>query len=301
MDILRIMSDQIMSDGGTYMKLLEDFCNYIMNEKNLSMNTVDGYGRDLSQFTSFIEKPVTKVTTEDVSSFLSHRRAEGDGVSTVSRKLSAIKSFYNFLVRRGKLKYNPASSIEGMKKPKRLPRPVDSEDIDSLLNMIDNLRDRTIFEVLYATGIRREELCAINIQTDINFRRGELRVVGKGDSERIIPLFPRTLDYIKSLSAEHGKEWLFPSIKTGGHIGKRQINEIVNKWTGAAGLEWVTPHKFRHSFATHLMDNGVDLGDIQELLGHSSPETTKIYAGVSKGRARSAVMKHPLATEKGQP
>ncbi|MEK5060914.1 MULTISPECIES: tyrosine-type recombinase/integrase [unclassified Paenibacillus] len=283
------------------MKLLEDFCNYIMNEKNLSMNTVDGYGRDLSQFTSFIEKPVTKVTTEDVSSFLSHRRAEGDGVSTVSRKLSAIKSFYNFLVRRGKLKYNPASSIEGMKKPKRLPRPVDSEDIDSLLNMIDNLRDRTIFEVLYATGIRREELCAINIQTDINFRRGELRVVGKGDSERIIPLFPRTLDYIKSLSAEHGKEWLFPSIKTGGHIGKRQINEIVNKWTSAAGLEWVTPHKFRHSFATHLMDNGVDLGDIQELLGHSSPETTKIYAGVSKGRARSAVMKHPLATEKGQP
>lgn len=301
MDILRIMSDHIMSDGGICMKLLEDFCNYIMNEKNLSMNTVDGYGRDLSQFTSFIEKPVTKVTTEDVSSFLSHRRAEGDGVSTVSRKLSAIKSFYNFLVRRGKLKYNPASSIEGMKKPKRLPRPVDSEDIDSLLNMIDNLRDRTIFEVLYATGIRREELCAINIQTDINFRRGELRVVGKGDSERIIPLFPRTLDYIKSLSAEHGKEWLFPSIKTGGHIGKRQINEIVNKWTSAAGLEWVTPHKFRHSFATHLMDNGVDLGDIQELLGHSSPETTKIYAGVSKGRARSAVMKHPLATEKGQP
>lgn len=122
--------------------------------------------------------------------------------------------------------------------------------------------------------------------------------MGKGDSERIIPLFPRTLDYIKSLSAEHGKEWLFPSIKTGGHIGKRQINEIVNKWTSAAGLEWVTPHKFRHSFATHLMDNGVDLGDIQELLGHSSPETTKIYAGVSKGRARSAVMKHPLATEK---
>lgn len=115
MDILRIMSDHIMSDGGTCMKLLEDFCNYIMNEKNLSMNTVDGYGRDLSQFTSFIEKPVTKVTTEDVSSFLSHRRAEGDGVSTVSRKLSAIKSFYNFLVRRGKLKYNPASSIEGMK------------------------------------------------------------------------------------------------------------------------------------------------------------------------------------------
>lgn len=276
------------------MKLLEDFYNYMMNEKNLALNTVDGYGRDLNQFTSFIDKTITKITSEDVSSFLAHRRAEGDGVATVSRKLSAIKSFYTFLVRKGKMKYNPAASIEGMKKPKRLPKPVDAEDIYRLLDIIDNLRDRTVFEVLYGAGIRREELCSIRVD-EINFRKGELRVVGKGDKERIVPIFPRTLGYMKSLAAEHGKEWLFPSIKTGGHLGKRQINEIVNKWRSAAGLDWITPHKFRHSFATHLLDNGADLGDIQELLGHSSPETTKIYAQVSKSRARSAVMRHPLA------
>lgn len=282
------------------MKLLNDFYNYIATEKNLSANTLDGYSRDLNQFAEFIDKALTKIKTEDISAFLAHRRANGDGASTVSRKLSAIKSFYNFLVRKGKVKYNPASSIETMKKPKRLPKPVDAEEINRLLNMIDNLRDRTVFEVLYGTGLRREEVCSINITRDINFRKGELRVVGKGDKERIVPLVPRTLDFIKSLAAEHGKEWLFPSIKTGGHLGKRQINEIVNKWTIAAGLEGVTPHKFRHSFATHLLDNGADLGDIQELLGHSSPETTKIYAQVSKGRVRSAVMRHPLAQQEGQ-
>lgn len=279
-------------------EIIKGFKMYLSGEKNLSDNTVDGYERDLNQFCEYLGRPIEEATADDVSNFIVSLRFKGMKVSTTNRKLSSLKTFYKYLVRKRIIEFSPAESIEGGKKEQRLPKPVDLEDITELFELIDNLRDRVMFEVLFATGVRREELASIKVNS-INFRRGFISVVGKGDKERLIPMYPKALELCERLAKSHKSKWLFPSRKNkGNHISKRQVNEIVTKWVKEAGLKDkdITPHKFRHSFCTYLFDNGADIKTIQDMAGHESASTTNLYTKVSISRNKKEYLQfHPMA------
>lgn len=282
------------------MDFLEDFKSYLLLERNLSINTVHNYELDIKQFMNYISKPLEEVTSDDISKFIITIRKEGRSVSTANRKLSTIKSFYKFLIRQGVCKTNPADRIDSGKREQRLPKPADIEDIEKLIKTADNLRDKLIFELLFATGLRREELCNISIN-DVNFNDGYIRVFGKGGKERIVPCHPTALKMITDLFNKHNSKWLFPSRKNKGHhIHVHTVNDIFKKWVAKAGLEGknITPHKLRHSFATYLHNNGADILVIQKLLGHSSVSTTQIYTQVSSELSMKEYMKyHPKANK----
>lgn len=278
-------------------KYVELFRVYLESERNMSHNTVVSYVSDLDKFFEFTGKPVTKVSSSDVLSFVVHMRDQGLAVATRGRRLSALKSFYRFMVRKERMRFNPAEVIGSPKLDRRLPRPIDVEDIDRIVDVIDNLRDRVMIEVLYGVGIRREELSTIKVR-DINFTYGFVRVIGKGNVERSVPLHADALDQVHELISQQDSEWLFPGYN-GTHISNRQINAIIKKWADMVGLDWVTPHKFRHSFGTHLHNNGAELRTIQELMGHANPNTTQIYTKVSSERSRKEYLQfHPRSKKR---
>lgn len=275
---------------------IQSFINYMSNVKRLSQNTIINYQSDLTQFFDFIQKPVDQITKEDISKFLSYLKEEKIQTSTSNRKLSALKSFYKFLVREDIVVNNPTIVIECAKIEHKVIEVLDNGDIDVILSKITNQRDRLIIEILYGTGIRREELARIRLQ-DINFNKGIIKIFGKGSKERIVPIHPNALNLIKDYINSHDSEWLFPSKKyKDRHISIRRINEIVASYSETTGFK-LNPHKFRHSFATALFENGADIKVIQNLLGHESINTTNIYANISVERNKREYMKyHPRAT-----
>jgi site-specific recombinase XerD len=213
--------------------------------------------------------------------------------STRNRKLSALKTFFKYLARRGRVPFSPAADIEGAKQDKHLPKPINVEVLDQLFEAVNNLRDRTLLEILYGCGLRRMELVKIRI-SDIDFTQGFIRVLGKGGTERIVPIRGIALQITKELAAKASGEWLFEG--GNGHLSARQANDIIAKWRGVVGAKWITPHKFRHSFATHLLNNGMELKYVQELLGHANPATTQIYTKVDNRRvANDYEQFHPRA------
>lgn len=275
---------------------MEDFENYLRYERNLSENTLDGYCRDINQFFTFAPKSYSEITPDDVSNFTMHVRKQGCSATTSNRKLSAIKTYFGFLVKKGKLQNNPAILIESAKQEKKLPRPVDVQDIDATVDKIDNLRDKLMIELLYCTGVRRSELVSIKV-SDIN-HQGYIRVFGKGNKERIVPLAPATMDMIaewlheREISGEGDPTYLFPGKKK-PQLCAWQVGEVIRKWRGNANI---TPHKLRHSFATDLLSNGADLRTIQEFMGHSSLSTTERYTAVTMEKKLQDYKKfHPRA------
>lgn len=279
------------------MKAVEDFKRYLEVERRASTHTVEGYITDLKQFFDIVNKEVSEVEPDDISHFLGELVEKGMTVSTSNRKLSSVKTFFKYLVRHGHLKHDPSSLIESGKLEQRLPKPVDIEDINVLINVADNLRDRTIFELLFGLGVRREELVGIRI-SNINHRRGYVRVFGKGNKERIIPAHAKALELIKEQAESHSSPWLFPGRNPSAHLSVRRLNEIVTSWVGKAGLvgKDITPHKFRHSFGTYLFENGADIRTIQDMMGHASIDTTNKYTKVSLKRNIEEYLKyHPRA------
>ena len=279
------------------MKELDDFKRYLRAERRASLHTIEGYITDLKQFFDTVSKEVREVTPNDITCFLGKLVENGMTISTSNRKLSSVKTFFKYLMRQGVLKSDPAAIIESGKLEQRLPKPVDIEDINVLINMADNLRDRTIFELLFGLGVRREELVGIRI-SNINYRRGYVRVFGKGSKERIIPAHTTALSLMKEQAESHSSPWLFPGRDPSTHLSVRRLNEIVTQWVGKAGLEGkdITPHKFRHSFGTYLFENGADIRAIQDMMGHASIDTTNKYTKVSLRRNVEEYLKyHPRA------
>jgi site-specific recombinase XerD len=178
---------------------------------------------------------------------------------------------------------------------------VDVEDINLIIKITDNLRDRTIFELLFGLGVRREELVNIS-KSSINYSRNYVRVFGKGNKERIVPAHPDALALVKQLSDSNTSEWLFPGRNQATHLSVRRLNDIVSGWAYKAGLygKNITPHKFRHSFGTYLFENGADIRVIQDMMGHCSIDTTNKYTKVSLRRNIEEYMRcHPRAKAKG--
>ncbi len=274
------------------MNELKLFKEYMESERNLAGNTVSGYVSDMEQFIAYINKPLTRITANDISSFIGYLKDMDCGARSRNRKLSALRTFFRFMVRKEKMKYNPAATIEGSKIEQRLPQPIDEIDINKMIALTENLRDKVVLEILYGTGIRREELVQLRVD-DINFNQGFIRVFGKGSKERYVPLYSDALELIKELLATQDSEWVFEG-RYGGHLSVRQVNDIIAKYRTKVNKPWITPHKFRHSFATHLHNNGAELKVIQDLLGHSNPSSTQVYTKVSNERNRLEYLQyHP--------
>ena len=263
-------------------------------EKKLSKNTIKSYQNDLDEFSNTIKKELLSLTKEDILSFLEKLTQEGKSATTKAHYFTVIQSFYNFYLEEGVISKNPCENLKSPKIPKKIPKYLTYEEVDKLLNMplntIYDYRTKAMLELLYATGMRISELLSLR-HTNINFENDSVLVEGKGGKERIIPFNETTKYYLKlyledyrpSLIKHHKDyEELFLNNR-GTPMTRQGMFKLLKQTAIKASIQKeISPHILRHSFATHLLNNGADLRVIQELLGHSDISTTQIYTHVSK-------------------
>lgn len=287
-------------------ELIESFKIYLQVEKGYSKNTVSAYISDLVSFDQSNAKiPLEKVNEKDIKKYLLKIKDDGYCPSTLARKLSSIKTFYKFLTNEGYVNDLPVVNLPVGRKPLRLPETIDTESVKELIESAKGIkpvdyRDRAILEVLYGAGLRISELIGLNYD-DIDREDGFVRVFGKGSKERLVPLGKKALkavnDYIAKswlIMAKDSRNALFLNVR-GRRLTRQAIWLIVKKYANECSLQ-IHPHTLRHSFATHLLENGADLRSVQQLLGHSSISTTQIYTHLNQRHLRSVYFKcHPRA------
>ena len=287
----------------------EDFLRHISTEKNLSVHTVRNYLSDLSQFVECLKSVLEKdsLSIEDfhnidhlmIRAFLAKLCDKGLNKSSVARKISAIRTFFNYLCRELGWVNNPGKMVSTPRRAGNLPRFLSVDEADRLLNApsgvdVMTLRDRAILETFYSAGIRIGEIVAVNIE-DLNFMDGLLRVKGKGRKERIVPIGSKAVaairEYLKNSPLPGAPLFLN---RFGKRITTRSVHRIVEKYKKLSGLWDMTPHSIRHSFATHMLEGGADLRSVQEMLGHTSLSTTQRYTHVSMDKLMEVYDKaHP--------
>lgn len=286
--------------------LLENFLEYLSKEKRYSFYTIRSYRIDLSQFIEFLKerkdgKFLLKTTRSDVRDYLGYLLRYGYTRGSASRKLSSVKSFFRFLHRQDLIKVNPALDVKTPKIPKRLPKFLSQVQAQEVLDKYPfTKRDKAILELLYGSGLRASELIGLD-QKDIDFFNDQIKVMGKGRKERIIPLGRMAKEALKEYLGERKgmtSQAVFLN-KRGERLSTRSLQRIVNRiLLSLADASGINPHIFRHSFATHLLERGCDLRAVQELLGHSSLATTQIYAHLTSERLKEIYKKaHPRAEE----
>ena len=287
--------------------LLERFLNYLSVEKGLAVNSVRSYERDLSRYFNHMKtKQPDEISHQDVVSFLAGLSTAGLSPRSSARNLAAIRGLHKYLLIDSLAKTDPTVNVETPRGWKRLPKSLSSADVESLLEKPDTstvlgLRDKAMLEVLYATGLRVSELVGLKIG-DINLERGFLIVLGKGSKERAVPIGDTAIDVVREylgrarplLLKGKDSEMLFISSQRRG-LTRQMFWERIKQCALKAGIEKnISPHTLRHSFATHLLDNGADLRAVQAMLGHSDISTTQIYTHVSRERLRQIHEKyHP--------
>ena len=278
---------------------VEDYLRYSQIERGLSDNTIFAYRQDLMDFLSFLKKEgldswPTKAV--DIDAFLAEQRDLNKATSSISRMISSLRKFYQWLVRQNIQKINPMLEIDSPKKEHRLPVALSVDEVTKLLDQPDvtkklGIRDRALLETLYATGIRVSEL--INLKfSDLHEELKLLKVLGKGSKERLIPISDVAISWIKSYQEKVRDPLLLKSGKytdtiflnnRGGALTRQAVWQIIKRYCQMAGIRKnVTPHTLRHTFATHLLENGADLRVVQEILGHSDISTTQIYTNLSQ-------------------
>lgn len=291
---------------------LPDFLNYLSVERGLALNTIESYGRDLNQFLTYLKEKkkigIAETTQATVVGYLLHLQAKGRATATISRSLAAIKCYYNFLEKEMIIPGNLTVNLEAPKQERKLPRVLSVEDVTRLLEEPDlktpsGMRDRAMLEVLYATGLRVSELINLRI-SDINMEEGFLRCLGKGSKERIVPLGSTAIKYLRYY-LEHARKFLASDPREeriflnhhGRGLTRQGFWKIIKKYAERLdNPHSITPHTLRHSFATHLLENGADLRSVQEMLGHADISTTQIYTHLTKNRLREVYDKtHPRA------
>ena len=290
------------------MRYLEEYLKYLKYQKNYSIETIDSYEEDLVEFMDFLSREnleLLDVKYDDVRFFLMELDKKHNKASTVSRKLSSLRGFYKFLMNNDYTSNNPFSLIKTPRKEKRLPRFFYYNELEEMFNSIDisttlGQRNRLILEVLYASGVRVSELVNIKLK-DINDE--EIKVLGKGNKERITRIgdYAREIldlylsDGYKELNKKNS-EFLFLN-KDGGKLTTRGIRYILDEIIKNTNVKKkISPHMLRHSFATHLLNEGCDILSVQELLGHESLTATAIYTHVSTDRLKDVYFKtHPRA------
>ena len=296
----------------TFAYYIDKFLNYLSIEKNYSPHTITNYKIDLQEFESFLNPPETKSQKASVDikeidyfllrKFLSFLNEKNFNKKTLSRKISTLKSFFKFMVREGEIKNNPASSLIYPRLDKNLPKFLTEEEAKKILEIpkgddILSLRDKAILEFLYSTGARVSEMVSLKID-DLDLISGVVKVMGKGRKERLLPMGEPAIVSIKNyLDKRLDSNPFFLINKRGGSLTDRGVRMIIDRCMRKAAFTLkISPHTFRHSFATHLLNRGADLRSVQELLGHSSIATTQIYTHLTIDSLKKVYEKaHPRA------
>ena len=272
----------------------------MLAQRGLSPNTVEAYGQDIESFFLYrqelaqgaAEESLPDPDVQEIFLYLAWLRARQNTGRTLARRLSALRAFFAFAVEEGRLRKNPAELLENPKLPQHLPEVLTRDEVESLLAQPDlrdksGRRDRCMLELLYAAGLRVSELCTMCVP-DLDLQRGLVRVFGKGSKERLVPLHQMLADYISAcrpLFAPTGNQ-LFVN-RSGRALTRQYVWKMVKKYALEAGIRRaISPHTFRHSFATHLLEGGADLRAVQMLLGHADISATEIYTHVQAERLR---------------
>jgi integrase/recombinase XerC len=296
-------------------KIFDRYIQYLEAERNASPYTVRNYRADLADFFKFLKgKELTLLNEVDrhvLRDYLSHLVEVGIAKASIARKLSAIRSFYRYLVREEIISENPIEQVSSPKLDKRLPSFLTREEMEKLLGAPDlstplGQRDRALLELLYASGLRVSELASLTPE-QIDLNSNEIRVWGKGSKERMVlmgePAAAALKSYLKEgrtkLLGKKRSQALFLN-RYGQRLPARSVQRLLEGHAKKAGIgKRVHPHMLRHTFATHMLDGGADLRVVQELLGHARLTSTQIYTHVTKGQARKVYLSaHPLAREK---
>ncbi len=289
-------------------KWVDEFRYYLRFERNLSVNTIDSYGRDIVDYISFLDNYPDTAGEAAVVAYLEHLRTGNKSAATQARRLAAIKAFYRYLLRENHIGADPTELLVAPKMARRLPGVLSVEQVTRLVESPDTtkqtgIRDRAMLEMLYATGVRVSELCHLTVD-DWWVDPGRIRCLGKGSKERYVPLgrvavvwLLRYLDVSRPLlSKDSSVKTLFLS-RQGKGLTRQGFWKVLKKYAAGLGIsQTITPHTLRHSFATHLLENGADLRAVQEMLGHQDISTTQIYTHVSQKRLRPVYDEtHPRA------
>lgn len=289
--------------------IIEQFLDQLWQEYGLSQNTIESYRLDLAQFTDWLDSPREFLTVDHskLQDFLGFRIDQGYKESSSLRMLSCLRKFFRFLCLENYRKDDPTATLESFRKPTRLPKSLNEEQVMDLLNVPNifdpiELRDKAMLELLYATGLRVTELVSLTTE-NMSLRQGVVRIIGKGDKERLVPMGEEAIYWIQEyfqqarpiLLNQQQSNVVFPS-KRGTQMTRQTFWHRIKYYAQLAGIESekLSPHVLRHAFATHLVNHGADLRVVQMLLGHSDLSTTQIYTHVAKARLKSLHEKyHP--------
>jgi len=299
-------------------QVIGDFLKYLEVEKGFPTNTIVAYRNDLNQLASFIEEEAAKrgsippwasFDRQSMLSYLLDLRQRNYAATTVARKVAAARSFFNFMVAEGVIKANPIQDVRSPRIGKSLPKPISISQVRRLIEQPSKLptleakRDRAMLELLYASGMRVSELVSLNLG-DVDLENGYVRCLGKGNKERVIPIYQQAVLSVKEYVEEnrpqlaHNKDEkaLFLNLR-GDRLTRQGFWQILKGYAKSANLEVeVTPHTLRHSFATHMLSGGADLRSVQELLGHANISTTQIYTHLTSEHVRRTYeQSHPRA------
>jgi integrase/recombinase XerD len=291
--------------------LVVSFMNYIKVEKGLAANTLTAYDHDLRKFEAFAEKrglSLEAVSREHIVDFLGALYKQGLDSHSVARHMASLRNFFRFGLAEGAITLDPMLNLESPKTRRRLPVYLRMEDVDRLLNQPDlstpyGLRDYAILEVLYSTGLRVSELVNLKV-SDLEMRMGCLRCIGKGDKERLVPVGRKALSAVRTYIEKSRPQllgrrdtvkaspWLFVN-RFGNRLSRIAIWRLLTAYGRRAGIRArLSPHKLRHSFATHLLERGADLRSVQLMLGHADISTTQIYTHVMEERLKQVYKAH---------
>lgn len=285
-------------------RIAEDYRNYLRIERGMSPNTVASYSRDVEGLLGAYEGyRAADIGTAEIERYLSERIEKGLAKRSQARMLSSFRSFFNWCVEEGEVKENPCDRIDAPKLGKYLPAVLSVEEVDAILSSVDTktatgLRSRAILEVLYGCGLRVSECTGLRI-SHVHLDEGYVDVVGKGNKQRIVPLGEMAAEAIRNYlpvrpepAARPFEDILFLN-KAGRPLSRVSVFNLVKEQAMAAGIhKEISPHTFRHSFATHLIEGGADLRVVQEMLGHESILTTEIYTHIDSSTWQAAILEH---------
>ena len=293
---------------------LDRFVGYLQNERRLSQHTVSNYTRDLNKAVSFFKSRQIKawkdINMHDVRAYISQRHRKGLSGRSLQRELSTLRTFFKFLERELVVTKNPAISVSAPKTPRKLPQTLDVDQMSHLLNIQSDeilaIRDKAMLELMYSSGLRLAELVSLNLG-EVDLTEGNVRVTGKGSKTRIVPVGKHAIDAITLWLKVRGnlvlmdESALFVS-KRGVRISRRAVEFRMKEWGEKQQIDVpVSPHKLRHSFASHLLESSGDLRAVQELLGHADISTTQIYTHLDfQHLARIYDEAHPRARKKSE-
>ncbi len=294
--------------GKIEIAIIDTFLDALWAERGLSQNTLSAYRRDLMAFMNWLQKSnksLLLVNNIDIQDYLTFRAKTGVKTSSLARLISSLRRFYRYQLREGHIEEDPSALIDSPKTVQSLPNTLSESQIDALLEAPDiddalGLRDRAMLELLYATGLRVSELVSLE-QSQLGLQQGVVRVIGKGNKERLVPMGDIAVDWLTQykqqarpdiMASKGVSDSLFVT-RRGSGMTRQAFWYLIKRYALAVGIsQKISPHTLRHAFATHLLNHGADLRVVQLLLGHSSLSTTQIYTHIAKARLQSLHQKH---------